>query len=288
MTAGSSAPRISIVTPSLNQGEYLEQTMLSVLDQGYPRLEYVVMDGGSQDGSRAIIERNADRLSFWTSEKDEGHAGAVNKGFSHTSGDIMAWLNSSDLYMPWTLETVASVFTDLPSVQWIMGVPSYVSWGKGPQGLGAERRGLYDALSGNHHGIQQESVFWRRELWEAVGGAVDERFQHAFDVDLWLRFWRVAPLHHVNTVLAAFRNHPDRRGASCREVYDSEAEQAFSVFKGSFGGRDMSRARIVRVTNGRAGRLLRQAAVGAGLLSWYPPSCVTYDFEARHWTVASR
>src|SRR6267154_2378048 len=98
-------PRISIVTPSFNQGSYLEETIRSVLDQNYPNLEYVVVDGGSTDRSVEILQRYADRLAWWSSEPDGGQYAAINKGFKHTSGEIMAWINSDDKYLPWTFSS---------------------------------------------------------------------------------------------------------------------------------------------------------------------------------------
>ena len=118
-------PRISVVTPSFNQGEFIEDTLRSVTTQGYPALEYIVIDGGSADESASIIERHEAELAYWVSEPDEGHAHALNKGFAKTTGEIMCWLNSSDMHYPWTLETVAQIFTDLPEVEWIQGVGSW-------------------------------------------------------------------------------------------------------------------------------------------------------------------
>ena len=103
-------PKISIVTPSFNQAEFLEQTICSVLNQNYPNLEYIIIDGGSTDGSVEIIKKYADKFTYWVSEKDNGQYDAINKGFSHTTGDIMGWINSSDIYYPWTLSMIAEIF----------------------------------------------------------------------------------------------------------------------------------------------------------------------------------
>src|SRR3954471_21047527 len=112
-------PVISIVTATWNRAGFLEEAMRSVLDQAYPKLEYVVVDGGSTDGSVEIIRKHADRLAWWCSEKDSGHCEALNKGFAHTTGEVMGWLNSDDKYTPWALAVVGEIFATFPDVQWI-------------------------------------------------------------------------------------------------------------------------------------------------------------------------
>jgi len=117
MPASVTQPKISVVTPSFNQGQYLEETIRSVLDQGYPNLEYFVMDGGSTDDSVEIIRKYADRLTGWVSEPDGGQMHAINKGFARATGDIMAWLNSDDKYCPWTFNVIGRIFAGLPEVR---------------------------------------------------------------------------------------------------------------------------------------------------------------------------
>jgi glycosyltransferase involved in cell wall biosynthesis len=165
-----SLPKISIVTPSYNQGRFLEETILSVLDQGYPDLEYVLIDGGSGDDSVDIIKKYQQNLHYWVSEKDEGHGHAINKGFSRTTGEIMAWINSDDKYTPWSFKVVSEIFTQFPHVMWIVGFNSW--WNSDGAMTGAARiqKKIYDYLLGNYAWIQQESVFWRRSLWDKVGG----------------------------------------------------------------------------------------------------------------------
>ena len=151
-------PRISVVTPSFNQGEFLEATLRSVITQGYPELEYVVIDGGSTDDSVSIIERYEADLAYWVSEPDQGHAHALNKGFAKTTGEIMCWINSSDLYYPWTLETVAEIFSQLPQVDWIMGMSSIFDVCGRPRVVAsASGVNVYDVLAGHYRSASSRS-----------------------------------------------------------------------------------------------------------------------------------
>jgi glycosyltransferase involved in cell wall biosynthesis len=211
-------PRISIVTPSYNQGEFLEQTLRSVIEQGYPNLDYRVIDGGSTDGSVEIIRRYADRLSAWVSEPDAGQADAINKGFARSTGEIMGWLNSDDLYMPDTLHIVGEIFAHFPQVAWISGLTiiinadGKITWRPRlrrmptlPKFRGLIRRGWYH---GRRLGfIQQEGTFWRRSLWDQAGGYLDVDRRYSMDFDLWRRFADHADLATVDATLAAFRQH---------------------------------------------------------------------------------
>jgi glycosyltransferase involved in cell wall biosynthesis len=278
--------KISIVTPSYNQSEYLEQTMCSVLNQGYPDLEYVVIDAGSTDGSAEIIHKYAHKLTYWVNEPDRGHADGINKGFAHTSGEIMGWVNSSDVYYPWTLETVAQVFTDVPEAQWITGVATHMDEGVAPQNLNPSYWNVYDFLSGNYRWIQQESVFWRRSLWEAAGGKLNIDLKLACDFELWLRFFRQAPLYHVNTILAGFRYHDERRGITGYERYGAEAAEQFAGFYSSFSQRILFRSWLVGLTNNHPGRIVRKTLQKMGILSWYRHPRIVRDFQARRWVIA--
>src|SRR5262249_42906894 len=162
INADEAMKKISIVTPSFNQAAFVEQTIQSVLNQNYPDLEYIVIDGGSTDGSRDIIQKYESRLTHFVSEPDRGHANALNKGFAKSSGEIMAWLNSDDMYFPWTFKTVSEIFEQFPNVNWLAGMKAFWNDRGVLLGSGQSLFNLFDYLAGNYRWIQQESVFWRR------------------------------------------------------------------------------------------------------------------------------
>jgi glycosyltransferase involved in cell wall biosynthesis len=236
-------PKISIVTPSYNQAEFLEDAIESVLGQRYPNLEYVVIDGGSTDGSVDIIRRHADRLSYWVSEADKGQYEAINKGFEKTSGEIMAWLNSDDKFTPWAFSVVAEIFSSFPEVQWVTTVQP-LSWNRQGQASTIMFNGGFNRASflkgGNlptkgsfgRRFIQQESTFWRRSLWEQAGGRVETSVALAGDFELWARFYRHTELYGVLTPLGGFRAHGNQKSVLQGEAYVEEAARVLSQYNG--------------------------------------------------------
>jgi glycosyltransferase involved in cell wall biosynthesis len=200
-------PSISIVTPSYNQGDYLEQAIRSVLDQGYPRLEYIVCDGGSRDGSRAILDRYGPRLHYWTSAPDSGHADAINRGMAHAGGEILAYLNSDDLLLPGSLAYVASYFAGHPDVDVIYSHRVMIDRSGAEIGRWVLPRHDDHVLAWNDY-VPQETLFWRRRIWEACGGFMSDEFPFSLDWDLLLRFRRIgARFARVPRFLGAFRVH---------------------------------------------------------------------------------
>jgi len=235
MTGPIDWPKISIITPSFNQATFLESCLRSVLDEGYPNLEYIVIDGASEDGSVEIIHRFARQLSFWVSEPDPGHFPALEKGFARATGEIMGWLNSDDLYLPWTLRVVGEIFASLPEVQWITSqYPILLS----EDGLaiqmrrldGFNRRAFYRGRNVPLNRffytgfIQQESTFWRRSLWERAGSRLDVTLPMACEFELWGRFWQLAELYGVGVPLAGFRIQKQQKTSLGFEDYLREAE----------------------------------------------------------------
>ena len=226
--------KISIVTPSYNQAEFLDSTIRSVLDQDYEDLEYVIMDGGSTDGSVDIIKRYAHQLKWWESGPDDGQYSAIQKGFEHTTGEIMAWINSDDMFLPWTFTTVKEIFSTFPEVDWITSLIPITWNGDGVPVKCSPRRGYsretFDrGFNLPDHGwhanyyVQQESTFWRRSLWERSGGAIETSFRLAGDYDLWGRFFENADLYGVAVPLGGFRRHAQQKTASQMDAYRREA-----------------------------------------------------------------
>ncbi len=224
MSESVQLPMVSLVTPSYNQGQYLEYTMRSILGQGYPRLEYVVMDGGSDDGSRAIIERYTGQLTYWESAKDGGQADAIARGFSHTHGEIMGWLNSDDILVEGALLLVGRIFAALPEVDWISGRVLTMTPAGNLADMGLQPAYFRRLIArGWYHGrglgfIMQEATFWRRSLWERAGGTL-ANLHYGLDYELWKRFARSADLVPVQVPLAAFRHNPQAKSRAIESYY---------------------------------------------------------------------
>jgi glycosyltransferase involved in cell wall biosynthesis len=205
------APTISIVTPSFQHERFIERTVQSVVSQGYPALEYVVQDGGSTDGTLEILEHIGDRLTQWISEPDGGHADALNRGFRLTTGEIMGWLNSDDLLLPGSLAYVAGYFAAHPDVDVVYGNRLMIDDQDGEIGawILPQHDDLVLTLADY---VPQETLFWRRRIWDAAGGCLDESFRYALDWDLLLRFRDArAQMVRLPRFLGAFRVHDGQR-----------------------------------------------------------------------------
>ena len=219
-------PTISLVTPSFNQVDLIGAAISSVLDQNYPELEYVVIDGGSTDGSTDVIARYADRLTYWVSEPDDGHYPAVNKGFAKTTGEIMGYLNGDDLLLPGSLDLIAEIFATHPDIRWITAAHMAVDSKGRPVGLTAPIRWSrwHIITTGERRSLPQESTYWRRSLWDEAGGHLDESFPLAADYELWARFSRYDTPVSVRAPLACFRHVQGQRSIALADRYAEEVE----------------------------------------------------------------
>jgi len=212
---------VSVITPSYNQAAYLEQTIQSVLSQDYAPLEYIVVDGGSTDGSLEIIQKYANRLAWWVSERDAGQAEAINKGLGRATGEIVAWLNSDDLYLPGAIAQAAQAFQENPQAGLVFGDAITIeAGGKQIKRLSFGDWGLED-LAGFRI-ICQPAVFMRREVLQQAG-YLDLTYHYLLDHQLWLRIACLAPTRHIPQVWAAARHHADAKNVAQAPGFGREA-----------------------------------------------------------------
>jgi len=207
----STQPLVSIITPSYNQAQFLEQTIQSVLGQDYPRIEYIVIDGGSSDGSKAILEKNGPRLSYWQSQKDKGQTDAINQGFARATGEVLAWLNSDDLLYPSAVSKAVEALKRYPQAVMVYGNCELVNGqGKLISRFPAAQTDLAKLRQGYVH-IPQQAAFFLVEAWKQVG-PLDPSFFFAMDYDLWTRLAGLGELQYIDAEpWAAFRLHGDSK-----------------------------------------------------------------------------
>lgn len=246
------APAIAMVTPSLNQGRFIGQTIASVMQQGYPRLAYVVQDGGSTDGTAATLESHGDSL-IWSSKPDRGQADAINLGFAQVQGEIMAWLNSDDLHLPGTLAYVTDYFASHPTVDMIYGDRIFIDAAGLEVGRSILPRHDPVALKFTDF-VPQETLFWRRRVWDAVG-PIDVSFDYALDWDFILRAQEAGfEIRHVQRFLGCFRVH-DRQKTSVNKAVGYAEMQRIRM-------RCLGRAPDAReISRGLRGYMLRHVAL---------------------------
>jgi glycosyltransferase involved in cell wall biosynthesis len=208
-------PKISVITPSFNQGEYLEQTIRSVVDQQYPNLEYIIIDGGSTDDSLEIIHRYSGKLTYWESEVDNGQSHAINKGFARATGEIIAYLNSDDLYCPGALHVVGQFFAQHPETVWLCG---NVLFSNQVGQVYVRKRPVFSSfiLRNGSSSVYQPSVFLRRSVLDEIGYLrVD--FHAIMDREWFCRIAERYSPRAVDVDLAIFRWHPASKSTSGRD-----------------------------------------------------------------------
>lgn len=214
-------PLVSVITPSFNQAHYLEATIQSVLSQDYARIEYIVIDGASTDGSLEILRKYQGRFAYWISEKDNGQADAINKGLSRANGEIIAWLNSDDYYLPKTISAVVEAFEESPDVLMVYGdVLAVDEHGQTINALKYKQFSLQDLLC--FQIIGQPSVFFRRKAYEKTG-RLDPTFHFLLDHHLWLRIAQQGKIMHVPQTWSAARYHAEAKNRAKAAEFGQEA-----------------------------------------------------------------
>lgn len=223
--------KISIVTVCYNMEKTIEDTILSVLNQRYPDLEYIVVDGGSTDDTLKIIDKYHDDISVVISEPDNGMYDALRKGFKRATGDIFAWINADDEYLPWTFKFVNEIFSQFDSVSWIGGVPMFMDENRivtdifpspGAKVKKEIARGRYQSKM--YGFLQQEGMFWKRSLYEKVGG-LDQNYKYAGDFDLWCKFAKFEELYQVSIPIGVFMRRSDSLSIGGNDKYAHEVQQ---------------------------------------------------------------
>jgi len=265
-------PRISIVTPSFNQAQFLEETILSVLHQRYDALEYIIIDGGSTDGSVDIIRRYEHQLTYWVSEKDRGQVHAINKGVEQATGDIFAYINSDDVYLPGTFAAVAKYFEKYPEREWVCG--DTIMFGEGyatkllqtvlPKSAAQCLSWAYKAAQPGH--------FWKREL---VEGGFDESWRYVFDHDLYVRLLLTGHrCEHIPLPFAGYRLHRRSKTVAESSCFEEEFDRSAELYERRLEGSDRRWCRATRFL--RSSYAASEAGERAESVRWLMRALATY------------
>jgi glycosyltransferase involved in cell wall biosynthesis len=294
MTDNKNYPKISIITPSYNQAPFLEQTIVSVLEQNYPDLEYIIMDGGSTDGSIDIIKKYEDRITYWESKPDKGLYYALQKGFERTTGQIMGWLNSDDMLHRNSLFTLAEIFS-LEGVKWVQGMQTvYDERGRTVMLQPPKLWSKYKFwLGDDYQWIQQESTYWHRDLWEKAGSRISQDYKYAGDMELWNRFFKYERLYSLNTIIGGFRKRTTNQlSTDFLQDYVKEAEtilksNVFSVSEQQILSEiKLNKDKLLKLNRWKALKMLSKIVglnqkIGKRLEELYDyPQRIIYDYES--------
>lgn len=241
-------PKITVITPCHNREEYIAETIESVLSQNYPNLEYIVIDDGSTDKSWEIIQTYRDRLTYCEhiDTKAPSPNQALNYGASKMTGEIMTLITDKSLLMHKSLFTVARVFSEFPDVEWLSGIGLIANTDGLIISVVPVRKDLHEHLIFVPWQIQQESTFWRRSLWEKTGAKWDEKLIWASDFGLWCKFFPIAKLHHLNTILGVYRKTRKAHGVTRRNEYHHYASVARTQLRSHISKKELIYAEVYR------------------------------------------
>jgi glycosyltransferase involved in cell wall biosynthesis len=245
LPGGEVAGRISVVVPSYNQAEYLDEALNSLLSQDYPDVEVIVMDGGSTDGSVETIRKYAEKLAYWRSAPDGGQAQAIHEGFQLCTGSIIGWLNSDDRLFPGALTQIAAAFCRDPSCQWVYGDTEVIDvCSKRVEVRRTIPVDLFDLVNLSYY-LPQESSYFRRSLYFQSPG-INASLHYAMDYDLWLKFARIVEPQHVDAIVGAFRYRPGQKSGDAA-AYRAEEIRVKADYSALCLSRTESLKRLVRL-----------------------------------------
>lgn len=230
-------PKISIVTPSFNQGEYLEQTILSVLNQNYPNLEYIIIDGGSTDNSVDIIKKYEDRITYWVSEKDKGQSHAINKGIKKCTGDLFAWINSDDYYEANAFRNVIDAYNENPDTDFICAYINLFE-DKTNEVFLKHRMRVFNSPEKTifKHSYNQQGSFWKTAIFNKIG-TLNEHLDYVFDMEFWFRYiaeFGTKNVIKIDNTIANFRHHSTSKTVSDMPKFWNETDLLFQYISREF------------------------------------------------------
>lgn len=217
-------PRISIITPSFNQVQFLERTILSILNQGYPNLEYIIIDGGSTDGSVDLIKKYANHLKYWASEKDDGQSQAINNGLKLATGDWVAWQNSDDIFYPGTFESLANAARKNSQSSLIIGNMNLIDEQDKVINDLKYVTPTYQSVLAEGMVLTNQAAFWRRSIHEKIG-YLNEDLHYGFDFEWFLRVLQNGRASHVNKIWGGLRMHAQTKTSQFQTLFDREYDQ---------------------------------------------------------------
>ena len=229
-------PKISIITPSFNQGQFIEETILSILNQDYPNIEYIIIDGGSTDVTVEIIKKYSNRITYWISEKDSGQSEAINKGFKMSTGEIVGWINSDDVLIAGAIKTVMEYFVNNREIDFLIGytlvmdVKSRILYNY----FTLKQRRWY-AKHGIYH-ISQPSMFWNKKIFEIVG-YLREDFHARMDQEFLIRVLKNSyKIGQVKKILSGFRVHDESKTFFSGQIWSTDKKKLFNLYGDDYGG----------------------------------------------------
>lgn len=226
-------PKISVVTPSFNQGEFLERTILSIINQGYPNLEYIICDGGSTDCSVDIIKKYEDQLTWWCSEKDKGQTDAINKGMKKATGDICCWINSDDVLLPRALFIVGCYFLDHPEIEFLNGLTIEIDKEDRVMKFNHIVMNLFFFRHGCYN-ISQQGMFWKRSLFTKLG-FLDDSFHAKMDVEWLIRNYEAKTnIRLLNRHIGAIRKYDETKTAQGGDIWIRDAREISKRYGGRY------------------------------------------------------